>query len=46
MINEVRLCERLNLSPAELENTPFDKVQDWLTVLRYESELAQQQIGK
>ena len=46
MINEIRLCERMNISPDELENTPFNKVQDWLTVLRYEGELAEQRLRK
>jgi hypothetical protein len=39
---EMRLCERMNMSPAELEATPLQKIADWVTVMGQEAELAKE----
>lgn len=38
----MRLCERLNVSPDELDAMALSKVMDAIVVLHYESEIARQ----
>jgi hypothetical protein len=35
----MRMCERLNMSPRELEESECQDVYDWMVVMKYEAEM-------
>lgn len=39
----MRLCERMHMSPRELEETDMQTILDWLTIMGQESDLAEEQ---
>ncbi len=42
VVMTMKLCERFHLTPAELGEIDYQTIQDWLTILHYEAEIAEQ----